>query len=245
MAGHSKWANIKHRKGAQDARRAKVFTKIAREILVAARSGGGDPAANPRLRTAIAEARAANMPNERIDKAIKKGTGEGSGAAYEEVLYEGYAPGGVAVHVIALTDNRNRTTSEVRHLFSKNGGELGSPGSVAWMFERKGFVAVPVDAIDEERLLELVLEAGGEDMQREGDQFEIVTEPDAFLAVREALEAQEIAIGSAEVSMQPQNVVALDREKAEKVVNLLEALDDHDDVQKVAANLQLSEAATT
>ncbi|GAB4368377.1 MAG: YebC/PmpR family DNA-binding transcriptional regulator [Acidobacteriota bacterium] len=241
MAGHSKWANIKHRKGAQDARRAKIFTKIAREILVAAREGGGDPAANPRLRSAIAAARAANMPNERIEKAIAKGTGEAGAEAYEEVTYEGYGPGGVAILVTVLTDNRNRTGSEIRNIFSKAGGQLGEPNSVAWMFDRKGLIAVPRDAIDEDRLLEIVLEAGGEDVETGDEYYEISTAPEEFAAVRDALEQAGVAMQAAEIALVPKTTVAVDPAKAESVVALLEKLDDHDDVQKVAANCVLPE----
>ncbi len=241
MAGHSKWANIKHRKGAQDARRAKIFTKIAREILVAAREGGGDPAANPRLRSAIAAARSANMPNDRIEKAIAKGTGGGTGESYEEVVYEGYGPGGVAVLVTALTDNRNRTGAEIRNIFSKSGGQLGEPNSVAWMFDRKGIIVVPREVIDEDRLLEVVIEAGGEDVETGDDVYEISTAPEEFAAVREALEAANVEMNAAEITMVPRTTVVVDTSKAESVVGLLEKLDDHDDVQKVAANCVLPE----
>lgn len=241
MAGHSKWANIKHRKGAQDAKRAKIFTKIAREIIVAARAGGGDPTKNPRLRSAIASARSANMPNDKIDKAIKKGTGETEGVTFDEVVYEGYGPGGVAVFIAALTDNRNRTTSEVRHLFNKYGGELGAPGSVAWMFDRKGYFTLAAEGLEEDQLLEVVLDAGAEDVKQEEGQFEVVTPPDAFDAVREALEAAELATTSAEVTFIPQNLVAVKAEKAETLLTLLEALDDQDDVQKVSANCDIED----
>ncbi len=239
MAGHSKWANIKHRKSAQDARRAKVFTKVAREITVAAREGGGDPEANPRLRAAIAAARQVNMPNDKIDRAIKKGTGELQGESYEEVVYEGYGPGGVAILIQAMTDNRNRTTSEIRHVFNKYGGELGSPGSVAWMFERKGYIEVAREGVDEDALMEVVLEAGGEDLRGEGDHFEIYTDPSAFHGVRDAVEAAGFEIRTAELAMVPQNTVPVAADRAEGLLRLLEMLDDQDDVQKVFANCQI------
>lgn len=243
MAGHSKWANIKHRKSAQDARRAKAFTKVAREIMVAVRSGGGDPASNPRLRAAIAAARGVNMPNEKVEKAIKKALGETDGAAFEEVVYEGYGPNGVAIFVSALTDNRNRTTSAIRHLFSKYGGELGAPNSVAWMFERKGYIEVPRSEIDEEILLDKALEAGAEDVRTEDDHYEILTSPEEFPAVREALEVAGVPMTTAGVSMLPQNLVEVKASVAESLLNLLEALEDNDDVQKVAANCQIVEGA--
>ncbi|MBP7146172.1 MAG: YebC/PmpR family DNA-binding transcriptional regulator [Acidobacteria bacterium] len=239
MSGHSKWANIKHRKGAQDARRAKMFTKVGREITVAAKEGGGDPEMNARLRAAIAAARAVNMPNDNIERALKKGTGDAGGASFEEVVYEGYGPGGVAIHVLALTDNRNRTTPEIRYLFTRHGGDLASAGSVAWMFERKGYIEVPGSAITEEKLLDLVLDAGGDDLRAEEDRFEIYTSPAQFNAVREALERAGVPMNSAEISMIPQNLVPVDSSKSETLVALLEALDDHDDVQKVSANCEL------
>lgn len=241
MAGHSKWANIKHRKGAQDAKRAKIFTKVAREIMVAARESGADTASNPRLRSAIAAARAVNMPNDRIDKAIKKGTGEGSEASFEEIVYEGYGPSGVAVFVSVLTDNRNRTASEIRHLFSKSGGELGTPGSVAWMFDRKGVIGVPVDAIAEDELFEVAIEAGAEEIERADETFEITTAPEDFATVRDVLEDREIPMSTCELAMVPQNTVPVAGEKAQTVLSLLESLDDHDDVQKVAANCDIQE----
>ncbi|UCF67788.1 MAG: YebC/PmpR family DNA-binding transcriptional regulator [Acidobacteriota bacterium] len=245
MAGHSKWANIKHRKSAQDARRAKVFTKIAREIIVAAREGGGDPAGNPRLRSAVAAARAANMPGDRVEKAIKKGTGDVNGVQFESVLYEGYGPNGVAIFVTALTDNRNRTTAEVRHLFSKYGGDLGAPGSVAWMFERKGYIEIPRADVDEEALLEQVLESGGEDMRTEDDHFEIVTTPEVFPDVRDTLERAGFPMTTAEVTMVPQTYVEIAAGDADGVIALLEGLEDHDDVQKVSANCEIMDAATS
>ena len=242
MSGHSKWANIKHRKGAQDAKRAKAFTKVVREITIAAREGGGDADANPRLRAAIASARAVNLPNDKIERAVKKGTGELEGVSYEEVIYEGYGPGGVAILVSALTDNRNRTTSEIRHLFNRYGSELGAPGSVAWMFERKGVISVPADGVDEDALMEAAIDAGAEDLKREDEVFEIFTSPDDFNTVREGLEGQKIAIVEATVAMVPQNLTAVGGKKAESLLALLEQLDDHDDIQAVSANCQIEQA---
>ena len=241
MAGHSKWANIQHRKKAQDARRGKLFTKLIRELTSAARAGGGDLDANPRLRTAVSTARGANMPNDTIDRAIKKGTGELPGEIYDEITYEGYGAGGVAVLVDVLTDKKNRTVAEVRHLFSKHGGNLGENGCVAYMFDRRGFITVDVSQIEEDELMELVLEAGGDDLRLEGDVYEIYTEPEAFEAVRNAIEAQELAIGMAEITMLPQNTVSVEGKKAEQVLKLLEALDDHDDVTRAYANFDISE----
>lgn len=242
MSGHSKWANIKHRKGAQDAKRAKAFTKVVREITIAAREGGGDPDANPRLRAAIAAARSVNLPNDKIERAVKKGTGELEGVSYEEVIYEGYGPGGVAIFLLALTDNRNRTTSEIRHLFNRYGSELGAPGSVAWMFERKGVISVSAEGVDEDALMEAAIDAGAEDLKREDEVFEIFTASDDFNAVREALEGQSIGIAEATVTMVPQNLTAVGGKKAESLLALLEQLDDHDDIQAVSANCQIEQA---
>ncbi|MDQ7007778.1 MAG: YebC/PmpR family DNA-binding transcriptional regulator [Acidobacteriota bacterium] len=241
MAGHSKWANIKHRKGAQDAKRAKAFTKVVREITIAAREGGGDPDANPRLRAAIASARSVNLPNDKIDRAIKKGTGELEGVSLDEVIYEGYGPGGVAILLSTLTDNRNRTTSEIRHLFGKYGGELGSPGSVAWMFERKGIITIPAGDVDEDEVMELVLDAGADDMAQDGEFFEITTTPEAFAEVRDRLEQAGIRMESAEVTMVPQNLTVVEGKKAESLLTLLELLDEHDDVQRVSANCSIED----
>jgi YebC/PmpR family DNA-binding regulatory protein len=241
MSGHSKWSTIKHKKAITDARRGKLFTKLIRELTSAARAGGGDVDANPRLRTAVSAARSANMPNDTIDRAIKKGTGELPGEIYDEVTYEGYGAGGVAVLVDVLTDKKNRTVAEVRHLFSKYGGNLGENGCVAYMFDRRGFITVDVTQIEEDELMELVLEAGGEDLRVEGDVYEIYTEPDAFDAVRSALEARELTLGVAEITMLPQNTVPVEGKKAEQVLKLLEALDDHDDVTRAYANFDISE----
>lgn len=239
MSGHSKWANIKHRKGAQDARRAKVFTRLGREIQTAAREGGGDPAANARLRAAILAGRAVNMPGENIERAIKRGTGELEGVSYEEVVYEGFGPGGVAILVQALTDNRNRTTSEMRYLFTRHGGDLGGAGSVAWMFERQGYLEVSREAIGEDALMEAVLEAGGDDLKVGEEVYEVYTVPAAFHAVREALEKAGLRPANAELAMLPQNPAPVDPERRGQLLALLESLDDHDDVQQVAANCEL------
>ncbi len=239
MSGHSKWANIKHRKGAQDARRANVFTRIGREIQIAAREGGGDPAANSRLRAAIAAGRTVNMPGDNIERAIKRGTGELEGVSYEEVVYEGFGPGGVAILVQALTDNRNRTTSEMRFLFTRNGGDLGGAGSVAWMFERKGYLEIAREAIGEDALMEAVLEAGGDDLKVGDEVFEVYSAPGAFHQLRDALEKSGLKPAHAELAMIPQNPVTIDPARQRQLLALLEALDDHDDVQQVAANCEL------
>lgn len=241
MSGHSKWHTIKHKKSLLDARRGKLFTKIIKELTVAARLGGGDPEANPRLRKAIAEAKSANMPNDTIERAIKRGTGEIEGTSYEEVTYEGYGPGGVAVLIHAMTDNRNRTVAELRHLFSKMGGKLGETGSVAWIFERKGYIVVDKAAMPEERLFELAIEAGAEDLRDDEDSFEIITDPDNFDQVLAAVKQAGIEPQVAEVSMVPQTYVKLEGQDARQMVKLMEALEDHDDVQKVFANFDISE----
>ncbi|HEY6137058.1 MAG TPA: YebC/PmpR family DNA-binding transcriptional regulator [Thermoanaerobaculia bacterium] len=240
MSGHSKWSTIKHKKGAADAKRGKVFTRIIKEMTIAARLGGGDPDANPRLRAAVAEAKANNMPKDNIERAIKRGTGELEGAAYEEVTYEGYGPGGVAIIVEALTDNGNRTTPEIRHAFEKNGGNLGTPGSVKFQFERKGYFAVEKSAADEDKLMEIAIEAGADDLQSDDpDAFEIYTSPESFEAVRQALENNKIATIEAKLGMIPANYVSLDENKSKQVMKLLEALDDHDDVQNVWSNFDI------
>ena len=239
MSGHSKWSSIKHKKGIADARRGKIFTKLIREITVAARMGGGDPSGNPRLRAAIAAAKAENMPKENIERAIKKGTGELEGTAYEEASYEGYGPGGVAVLVDCLTDNRNRTVAEVKHLFERHGGSLGEPGCVAWLFEKKGLIVVEKDKVDEEKLLDVALEAGAEDV-REGDsEFEVITEPGDFETVKKAIEDEGISYSVAEISMIPKNTVKLDGKKAQQMLSLMQALEDNDDVSHVYANFDI------
>jgi YebC/PmpR family DNA-binding regulatory protein len=242
MSGHSKWSTIKHKKAALDAKRGKVFTRIIKELTIAARVGGGDPAGNPRLRTAVADAKAANMPADNIKRAIQKGTGELPGVTYEEVFYEGYGPGGVAVLVEVLTDNKMRTTPEIRHLFSKHGGNLGEPNSVAWMFEKKGHFVIPASTVSEDRLMEIVLEAGADDLSQQGDNFEVYSSPAAFAAVREALEKAGIQPTEATQGMEPSNVVELDGKKAQQCLRLLDVLEDHDDVQHVYANLEFDEA---
>ena len=239
MSGHSKWATIKHKKGALDAKRGKIFTRIIREIIMAARLGGGDPDKNPRLRKAVSEAKANNMPSDNVKRAIQRGTGELPGATYEEMMMEGYGPGGVAVLVELTTDNRNRTVSEIRHAFSKNGGNLGEAGSVAWMFHKKGDIVVPKAAAKEDDLMNIVLEAGGEDLKDDGDNWEILTDPNAFDAVMEALKNANIATESAEVGMIPQNYIKLEGQQANTMIRLIDALEELDDVQHVYSNFDV------
>jgi len=242
MSGHSKWHSIKHKKGALDAKRGKLFTKFIKEITVAARSGGGDPDANARLRKAINDAKAGNMPNDTIDRAIRRGTGEEDGVNYEEITYEGYGPCGVALMVQSMTDNRNRTVAEIRHIFSKNGGNLGESGSVGWMFEKKGYIVVEKAAKSEEELFEIAIDAGADDLRDDEDNFEIITSPDAFDAVLTAMKGAGIDPQVAEVEMVPQNYIKLEGADARQMLKLMEALEDHDDVQKVSANFDISEA---
>ncbi len=241
MSGHSKWATIKRKKGKLDAERGKLFTKAIKEITIAARDGGGDAEGNPRLRTAILAAKAVNMPADNIKRAIMKGTGELPGTHYEEHSYEGYGPAGVALYVQVLTDNKNRTTSELRHLLSKNGGSMGEAGCVAWMFEQKGLITVEKAKIEEDKLIELALDAGADDINsEEPDVFEVYTPTASFYAVQKALEAASIAIATAELSRIPQNTVQVGGEKeAEQILRLMDALEDHDDVQKVWANFDI------
>jgi YebC/PmpR family DNA-binding regulatory protein len=236
MSGHSKWSTIKHKKAAKDARRGKLFTKFIKEITVAARLGGGDVNSNPRLRTAVVTARENSMPNENIDRAIKKGTGELEGVHYDEVVYEGYTAGGAAVLVNGLTDNRNRTVSELRRVFEKNGGNMGAAGCVAWMFKKRGVVTIEHGKADEERIMEVALEAGADDVTDTGDGFEVVSSPENFEAVKAAIAAAGIEVAAAEVALVPQNTVNLRGKEAEQTMKLLEELDDHDDVQSVASN---------
>lgn len=240
MAGHSKWANIKHRKGAQDAKRGKIFTKIIKELTVAARIGGGDPDSNPRLRTAVDKAKQANMPKDNVDRAIKKGTGDMDGVSYEEGIFEGYGPGGVALIVEFLTDNRTRTVADVRHIFSKYGGNLGVSGSVAFLFDRKGLISFSADN-DFDQVFEAALEAGAEDVKDEGDAYEVFTEPGDFIEVRDNMTENGLQWETAEVSMIPQNQVQLDGKPAETMLKLMDALEDNDDVQNVYANFDISE----
>lgn len=239
MSGHSKWSTIKHKKGAADAKRGKLFTKLIKEITVAARMGGGDINSNPRLRTAVALAKSNNMPKDNLERAIKKGTGELDGVDYEEIVYEGYGPGGVAVLVECLTDNRNRTVADVRYIFSKAGGNIGTDGCVAWMFDKKGLIAVSKTAADEDTLMEIALEAGAEDVKDEGDTFEVITEPEDFEAVKEAIEAAEIPFEMAEVTMVPQTMTRLEGKEAEQMVKFMDALDDCDDIQKFYTNADI------
>lgn len=241
MSGHSKWHTIKHKKGAADAKRGKIFTRIIKELTVAARNGGGDPATNPRLRTIIAEAKSVNMPSDNIKKAIQRGTGELPGVSYEEITYEGYGPGGAALIVETLTDNKNRTVGEIRHLLEKYNGNLGSANSVAWMFEKKGYIVVDKAAADEETLLNTALEAGADDMRDDGDSWEVLTDPSAFEAVREAVKGIGIEPASAEVAMLPQNYVKLQGKEASQMVKLMEVLDEHDDVKQVWSNFDIEE----
>jgi len=243
MSGHSKWHTIKHKKGATDAKRGKIFTKMIKEITVAARTGGsGDVDSNARLRKAVSDAKGANMPNDTIDRAIKRGSGELEGANYDEITYEGYGIGGVAVLVETMTDNRNRTVAEIRHIFSKNGGNLGEAGSVAWMFDKKGYFVVDKAAKSEEELFDIAIEAGADDMQDEGDVFEIFTSPESFEAVGDALKASGIEPQASEISMIPQNYIRLEGGDARSMMKLYEALDDNDDVQKVYANFDIDES---
>jgi YebC/PmpR family DNA-binding regulatory protein len=243
MSGHSKWHTIKHKKGALDAKRGKVFTKLIKEITVAARTGGtGDLDGNARLRKAVTDAKAQNMPNDTIDRAIKRGTGELEGVNYDEITYEGYGIGGVAVLVETMTDNRNRTVAEIRHLFSKNGGNMGEAGSVAWMFDKKGLIIVDKEAKSEEELFEIAIEAGADDMKDEGDIYEIYTAPENFDAVEEAIKAAGITPQASEISMIPQNYIKLEGEDAKKMLKLYEAIDDNEDVQKVYANFDIDES---
>jgi YebC/PmpR family DNA-binding regulatory protein len=242
VSGHSKWSTIKRKKGAADAKRGRAFSRLIKEITVAARMGGGDPEGNPRLRTAIASAKTENMPKDNIERAIKKGTGEIEGAVYGEITYEGYAPGGVAVMVECMTDNKNRTVADIRHYFSKSGGNLGESGCVSWMFDKKGSILIDKSAIDEETLMEKGLEAGAEDVIEEDNVFQVLTAPDDFESVREALAGDGLEFIEAAVSLIPQNTVDITDEKtAKQVLKLLESLEDHDDVQSVSANFDIPE----
>lgn len=242
MSGHSKWSTIKHKKAAQDAKRGKIFTKLIKEISVAARLGGGDPNANPRLRAAIDAAKSHNMPKNNIERAIKKGTGELEGVAYEEVIYEGYGPGGVAVLVETITDNRQRTVADVRFIFSKRGGNIGEPGSVSWIFEKKGLLIIEKDRTDEDTLMAAALDSGAEDIRDSDSEWEVETAPENLNKVRKALEDQGIEVLSAEVSMVPTTTVKIEDEKqARQILNLMNALEENDDVQNVYANFDIPE----
>ena len=239
MSGHSKWASIKHKKALVDAKRGKIFTKFIREITIAAKMGGGDPNSNPRLRTAVASAKSANMPVDNIDRAIKKGTGALEGVNYEEVFYEGYGPEGVAVYVQCLTDNKNRTASEIRNIFSKKSGNMAGAGSVAWLFEKRGLIVVHESKASEEQLMELVLNAGAEDLSKADDKFEILTNPPEFEAVKKVLEDAKISYESADIQFIPKNLVSVNATHARQVLTLIESLEDHDDVQNVYANCDI------
>jgi YebC/PmpR family DNA-binding regulatory protein len=241
MSGHSKWASIKHKKGVVDAKRGKAFTKLIKELTVAARMGGADPNFNPRLRTAIAAAKAANMPKDNIDRAVKKGSGETEGFHYEEVVYEGYGPAGVALIVEVLTDNRNRTVADIRYILSRNSGRLGETGCVSYMFEKRGIVSVDKKGVDEDTLMGDALDAGAIDVADEESTFDVITEPSDFEAVREVLEGKKYPISSAEVTMLPKNSVEVTGKDAERMLRLMDALEDNDDVQNVYANFDISE----
>ena len=243
MSGHSKWATIKHKKGALDAKRGKIFTRLIKEITIAAKLGGGDPDGNPRLRGAVAAAKAENMPSDNIKRAIQRGTGELEGVSYEEITYEGYGPGGVAIIVDVLTDNKNRAVSEIRHAFSKNGGNLGAEGAVSWMFTTKGVITVAKDATSEEKLTEIVLEAGAEDLSDQGESWEILTDPKDFEAVSNAIKASGIAPETAEVTKIASTYTKLEGSQANAMIRLLETLEDLDDTQNVYSNFDMDEAA--
>jgi len=239
MSGHSKWASIRHKKGAVDAKRGKIFSKLIKEITVAARLGGGDPEGNPRLRVAIQAAKGQNMPKDNIARAIKKGTGELAGTSYEEYNYEAYGPGGVALMVNSLTDNRNRTVADIKHIFERHGGNLGEPGCVSWIFEKKGLVVFEKNSVEEEKLLDLALEAGAEDIKESETQFEILTDPADFESIKKAFDDQGLSYSVAEISMIPQNTVKLEGRDAERVLSLMEALEENDDISNVYANFDI------
>jgi len=242
MAGHSKWAQIKHKKSKVDKERGKIFSKLIREIIVAARTGGGNPDFNPKLRLAIEKAKSHNMPHENIERAIKRGTGELEGVNYEQVIYEGYGPGGVAIMVVALTDNKNRTVNEIRHIFSKYGGNLAGAGSVVWQFREKGIIYVEKNKATEDDVLEAALEAGAEDVKVQEDTYEIVTDPKNFEIVKKTLEEREIPYLQAEITMIPQNTVSVEQKKAQTLLKLIDALEEHDDIQNVYANFDIPES---
>ncbi|MFP4668208.1 MAG: YebC/PmpR family DNA-binding transcriptional regulator [Desulfosalsimonas sp.] len=239
MAGHSKWANIKHKKSAEDAKRGKIFTRLVKEIIVAARMGGGDPEANPRLRTVLEKAKQNNLPKDNIERAIKKGTGELEGVNYEETAYEGYGPGGAAVYIESLSDNKNRTVADIRHIFSKHGGSMGENGCVSWVFDKKGWIPVKKSDATEETLMETAIEAGAEDIRDEDDIFEIITPPQAFEDVKDALREAGVPFEGEEVTMLPQTTISLKGADAEKMLKLMNALDDSDDVQRVHTNADI------
>ncbi|MDA8168753.1 MAG: YebC/PmpR family DNA-binding transcriptional regulator [Nitrospiraceae bacterium] len=243
MSGHSKWAQIKHKKAATDVKKGKTFSKLAKEISIAARIGGGDPGGNPRLKTVIEKAKEANMPQENIKRAVLKGTGELPGASYEEVIYEGYGPGGAAILMEVLTDNKNRTVSELRHLMSKNNGNMGEAGSVSWIFDKRGYILVDKKTVDEDTLMTVALDAGALDMKNDPteDNYEIITAPEEFMRVKEAIEKAGIAVSLAEITMLPKNYVPIDARQGDQMTRLIEALEDHDDVQNVYSNFDMPE----
>jgi YebC/PmpR family DNA-binding regulatory protein len=241
MSGHSKWHSIKHKKAAADAKRGKIFTKVIRELAMAARLGGGDPDSNSRLRKAVADAKAVNMPADNIKRAIMKGTGQLEGVNYEEITYEGYGPGGVAIYVETLTDNKNRTVSELRHIFTKNNGNIGESGCVAWMFSRKGYLVVEQSKANEDELLDIILEAGAEDLNEDGSNFEIFTPPDNYEAVVNALKEKNIVIDTSNLGYFPQNYVKVEGKQSQQLLRLMEELEDHDDVQHVWSNFDIDE----
>jgi YebC/PmpR family DNA-binding regulatory protein len=241
MSGHSKWASIKHKKGALDAKRGKVFTRIIKELTVAARAAGGDPDMNPRLRTIIADAKAQNMPAENIKRAIRRGTGEEPGVSYEEAQYEAYGPGGAAVIMDVLTDNKNRTVGELRHMLTKHGGTLAETNAVAWMFSKRGYIVIEKSKADEETLMAAVLDAGADDLRDDGDSWEVLTAPEAFHGVHEAVKKLGIETSTAEISMLPQNYLKLEGKQAQQMVRLMDALDDHEDIRHVWSNFDIEE----
>ena len=240
MSGHSKWSSIKHKKGIADAKRGKIFTKIIREIAVAARAGGGDPDKNPRLRKAVQDAKNANMPADNVKRAILKGTGQLEGATYEEIIYEGYGPGGVAIYVTALSDNKNRTVSEVRHIFAKNGGQIGTQGCVAFRFKRGGYIDIDKEKVAEDKLMDVALSAGAEDIKDDGDTWEVVSTPEKYEAVLEAIKGAGIEVADSNVGYIPQDTTKIEGKQAHQALKLVEELEDHDDVQTVAANFDIS-----
>ena len=241
MSGHSKWSTIKRKKGAADAKRGQLFTKIIKEITVAARMGGGDPGGNPRLRLAIEKAREGRMPGDNIERAIKRGTGELEGVNYEEITYEGYGPSGVALMISSLTDNKTRTVAEIRNIFTKKGGNLGETGSVGWIFDKKGVITFEKQQVSEDKLMEIGLNAGAEDIKDNGDSWDVVTEPASFETVKQALEKENLIPVASEISMIPKTTVSLGKEDAEKMLKLMEALEEHDDIQNVYANFDIPE----
>jgi YebC/PmpR family DNA-binding regulatory protein len=241
MSGHSKWHTIKHKKGAADAKRGRLFTRIIKELTVAARAAGGDPDTNPRLRTIVAEAKAVNMPAENIKRAIRRGTGEEPGVQYEEVTYEGYGPGGVALIIETMTDNKNRTVGEIRHLLTKYGGDLGQSNSVSWKFEKKGYIVVEKAKASEDTLMTAALDAGADDLRDDGDNWEVISAPEAFPTVKEAIEKLGVAPESAQVAQLPKNYVSLEGRAAQSMLKLLDLLEDHDDVQHVWSDMDVDE----